>query len=123
MDIAEDVPAIHADGGQIQQVFINPIAHGADAIGNRAGEITISARRETGSEGHAVRIAIPDPGCGIPSEDLDHIFEPFHTTKGPAATVPVTKEALRRGESCGKCHDGRDTFSVDQNCARCHEVE
>ncbi len=36
----------------------------------------------------------------------------------------ITKEAMRKGENCGVCHNGRIAFEVGlQTCARCHRVE
>ncbi len=33
----------------------------------------------------------------------------------------MTKEAMRKGESCGKCHNGRNAFPIGlQTCSRCH---
>lgn len=82
IDIPADVSPIHADEGQVQQVFINLLANAADAIGGREGEIVVGARREMGPGGEDVRITVSDTGVGIPAEELDKLFEPFHSTKG-----------------------------------------
>lgn len=82
--IAIDVPdnlEIMVDKQRIQQVFLNLIKNGIDAIGE-TGHIWVSAR-ETGEPGnpHEVEILIEDDGPGIAPEHLQRIFDPFFTTK------------------------------------------
>ena len=66
------------DEQRLVQVFVNLLANARDASPEHS-TITISGKRE----GHFAMMAIEDEGCGIPEEQLDHIFEPFYTTKGP----------------------------------------
>jgi c(7)-type cytochrome triheme protein len=33
----------------------------------------------------------------------------------------VTMKAMQKGKSCGACHDGKEAFSVKDNCAKCHK--
>lgn len=41
--------------------------------------------------------------------------------RSPARSL--SKEEMRRGESCGRCHNGRDAFPFDDDCTRCHALE
>lgn len=65
-----------ADAQQIKQVLINILMNSIEAI-ETDGEISIEADRA----GKWVFIRIRDSGCGISREALDHIFEPFYTSK------------------------------------------
>lgn len=81
-DLAEDIPPIQADAGQLQQVFTNLALNAADAM-PEGGELRIRTRDldGRGEEGALVQIKFEDTGCGIPPETIDRIFEPFFSTK------------------------------------------
>ena len=68
--------AFFADKNSIQQVFLNLLLNSAEAIINK-GTITICTRN---MEVH-FSISITDTGCGIKSENMSRIFDPFYTTK------------------------------------------
>ncbi len=70
------VGKIHCYPGQLNQVFMNILANGVQAIADK-GTITITTRRE----GDQVRVSIKDSGAGIPPHVLPKIFDPFFTTK------------------------------------------
>jgi two-component system NtrC family sensor kinase len=74
-----DLPLIHIDPTQIQQVFINIVMNAADAI-NGKGDIEVITR--CNQPENMVEFSIRDSGCGIKPEIMDKIFEPFFTTKG-----------------------------------------
>ena len=87
VDIPDDLPAIHVDRSQLQQVLINLTVNSAQAIrdAGRPGSIRIEARPSSDASGPTVRISIIDDGPGIPSEILDRLFLPFVTTREPGA--------------------------------------
>jgi signal transduction histidine kinase len=92
-DIAEDVPPISSDRGQLQQVFLNIIGNAMAAVDN-GGRIDISAARR-GVD--TVVVAITDNGKGISEEHLEHVFEPFFSTKGEFGTglgLSITKDIV-----------------------------
>lgn len=62
---------------QIQQVLMNLILNARDAMLPRGGVLTIKAQ----DTADAIQIEISDTGCGIKSDDLKKIFQPFFTTK------------------------------------------
>jgi signal transduction histidine kinase len=76
----EQVPPVEAAGAHLNQVFLNLLMNGLQAIsdtGRRSGQISVATRAEP----DAIIIEIADDGCGIPPEVLPRIFDPFFTTK------------------------------------------
>lgn len=72
----EEIPFTMADRNQLQQVFMNIILNGAQAMPG-GGILTI----KTTSDGENVKVTISDTGLGIKKEHLSKIFDPFFTTK------------------------------------------
>jgi signal transduction histidine kinase len=71
------IPEVECLPSQINQVIMNIVVNGAQAIEGRRGRITI----RTGASGGNVWIEIADNGCGIPQAIQSRIFDPFFTTK------------------------------------------
>ncbi|KEF30320.1 MAG: PAS domain S-box protein [Gammaproteobacteria bacterium] len=69
---------ILGDEQRLVQVFINLLANARDAS-PEGSTIQISGN----GDGYSAIIEVTDEGSGIPEEQLDHIFEPFYTTKAP----------------------------------------
>ena len=76
-DFDPDSPKISADAAQLQQVFLNLMLNGIDAIEEK-GTITIKTAR---TPDESVQIQISDTGKGIDPKALEMIFHPFFTTK------------------------------------------
>jgi two-component system NtrC family sensor kinase len=76
-ELAEDLPALECDPGQIEQALLALCMNAIEAM-PRGGTITI---RTALVQPAAVELSIRDTGMGIPPEVLPHIFEPFYTTK------------------------------------------
>lgn len=74
--LARRLPPAPLDAGQMKQVFINLMRNAMQAM-TRGGELTLSS----GSTGDFVWVDVSDTGGGIPDDKLNHIFEPFYTTK------------------------------------------
>ncbi len=74
--LSAEVEEITCDPDKLKQVFINLISNGIEAMAD-GGTITVSTEKI--HEG--VKIKFSDEGMGIPVEDLEHIFEPFYTTR------------------------------------------
>ena len=76
--LAPDLPAVIADANQLQQVFLNIIINGCEAMDGK-GNLTLTTARDP--KGKTVSVGIRDTGCGMSAEVKDMIFEPFFTTK------------------------------------------
>ena len=75
-DLDESLPVIEADENQLSQSLLNILINAFQAVGNR-GQVRFAAR----SENSEIRIDISDDGQGIPTDDLERIFEFYYTTK------------------------------------------
>lgn len=77
-DLTPSLPAVMADGQQIQQVFINIFLNAAEAM---KGKGNLSIHTKTADDENFVQVEITDTGCGIAEELIERLFEPFFTTK------------------------------------------
>jgi PAS domain S-box-containing protein len=77
-DYAEDLPAVHAFAGELNQVWTNLIDNAIDAMDGE-GTLVVRTRRD----GDSVVVEIEDDGPGIPDDVVTKIFDPFFTTKAP----------------------------------------
>ncbi len=82
---------IMGDASQLQQAFLNLFLNAMDAMPN-GGELRISTETDDGW----LKIKIEDTGVGMTKEQLDHIFEPFYTTKesGTGLGLAITKRII-----------------------------
>ncbi len=78
------LPPIDGDFGQLQQVLLNLMQNGQQAIEHSGKGTTIGIRTEQSDAGH-VRLEVWDDGPGIPSAIQSRIYDPFFPTK-PAGT-------------------------------------
>jgi PAS domain S-box-containing protein len=81
LDLAKDIPPIHADADQLHQVLLNLIVNAQQVLQDRAGprRIRVSSRFDPGAR--VVRITVADNGPGIPEHLRARVFEPYFTTK------------------------------------------
>jgi two-component system sensor kinase FixL len=80
-DLAPDLPAVHGDRVQIQQVLLNLVMNACDAVSrNDRGNRLILIRTSLAGES-SVCTTVSDRGTGIAPDQLDRIFDPFFTTK------------------------------------------
>jgi signal transduction histidine kinase len=81
-DLARNLPPVTLDRQQIKQVLLNLFLNAIEAMGSAGGRLIVKTHRLTKSSGDSwVQIEVADTGCGIAPVDLDHIFDPFYTTK------------------------------------------
>jgi two-component system, LuxR family, sensor kinase FixL len=81
VELALHLPAVNGDGVQLQQVLLNLVVNGCDAMADiEAVDRKLLVRTEL-ADGKDVRVSVADQGYGIPPEKIDRIFEPFFTTK------------------------------------------
>ncbi len=81
LELAADLPSVFGDRVQLQQVVLNLVLNGLEAMREpHAGERALVVR--TARDGAAaVRVEVQDSGPGIDAKALDHMFEPLYTTK------------------------------------------
>jgi PAS domain S-box-containing protein len=94
-DLEKNLPAVEADRGQVQQVFMNLTLNAAEAIGDQEGLVTVRtgiqevdgryARLHQGTEalppGKYVYLEVRDTGCGMDEATKAKVFDPFFSTK------------------------------------------
>jgi two-component system, cell cycle sensor histidine kinase and response regulator CckA len=87
----DDVPAVNADAGMIEQVVMNLVVNARDAM-PRGGRISIRTepvvlglqevdRRDGKRAGRFACVSVADTGCGMDADTQARLFEPFFTTK------------------------------------------
>ena len=127
LDLADDLPKVVADRGELQQVLMNLLTNAADALGEKPGEVTIrtelsrfdEAHRAVGAEGEPpgpgeyVHLCVSDDGCGMAPEVKAKLFDPFFTTKqsgrglGMSAVLGIVR--AHRGAIVVESEEGRGT--------------
>src|ERR1700681_3411967 len=93
-ELAEGLPKVMADRVQLQQVFMNLMLNGIDAIKDTSGasELTIKSEADDGQ----LLISVSDTGVGLPAEQADQIFRAFFTTKdnGTGMGLPISRSII-----------------------------
>jgi PAS domain S-box-containing protein len=93
-ELAADLPNVMADRVQLQQVFMNLILNGIDAMKDTSGtsELTIKSEAADGQ----LLISVSDTGVGFPTEQADEIFKAFFTTKdnGTGMGLPISRSII-----------------------------
>jgi len=79
-ELAHALPAVSGDRNQLQQVLLNLVINGCDAMNGHRADNRLVIRTQKTTNGN-VEVSVADRGAGIPSADLERIFEPFMTTK------------------------------------------
>jgi PAS domain S-box-containing protein len=79
LDLSPDLPTVHADEAQLQQVLINLFLNSQRAMAESGGRLSIVTRVLPGDQ---VEIVVGDTGPGIAESDLPHIFTPFFSRSG-----------------------------------------
>jgi PAS domain S-box-containing protein len=94
-DLADDLPKVIADRIQLQQVFMNLMLNGIEAMKDIAtgSELTVSSQR---GETAQVLISVADAGLGLPPEIAANIFDAFYTTKpqGTGMGLPISRSII-----------------------------
>jgi signal transduction histidine kinase len=81
LELADQLPLVSADSGQLQQVILNLITNAADAMRAIADRARVLKVTSTAIESNAIAVSIEDTGTGIDPKDIDRIFDAFFTTK------------------------------------------
>ena len=115
----KDLPKIHADSQQLEQVLVNLYLNSIDAM-PEGGKLTVGAKVEEsdGTMAPMLVITVADTGFGIDEKDLPKIFLPFFTAKkrkGLGLGLPICERIVKNhgGEIEVKSHPGGGTtFSI-----------
>jgi PAS domain S-box-containing protein len=99
-ELAEDLPKVVADRVQLQQVLMNLMLNGIDAMKEitGGGELTIKSEACDAQ----LLISVSDTGVGLPPDQAEEIFKAFFTTKdnGTGMGLPISRSII---ESHGGC--------------------
>jgi signal transduction histidine kinase len=100
-ELGEDLPRVMGDRIQLQQVFMNLMLNGIEAMKDMgvAGELTIKSQR---TEDNQLLVSVIDTGVGLPPHQEDQIFNAFFTTK-----IGGTGMGLSISRSIVESHGGR----------------
>ncbi len=82
--VASDLPPVLGDRVQLQQVVLNLVVNGMDAmatVGEQRRLMEIRGRRDGNDGNLAVTISVQDQGIGLDAAQIDRLFEAFYTTK------------------------------------------
>jgi len=106
--LADDLPPIRGDRVQLQQVILNLIINGIEAmagVGEVRRDLLISSSNHDAEE---VRVAVADTGPGMAAEALEQMFAAFYTTKpdGLGLGLSICRSII-------EAHDGRLWASAD----------
>jgi PAS domain S-box-containing protein len=93
-ELAEGLPKVMADRVQLQQVFMNLMLNGIDAMKGKTGGAELAIKSET-DDGQLL-ISVSDTGVGLPPEQADQIFRAFFTTKdnGTGMGLPISRSII-----------------------------
>jgi PAS domain S-box-containing protein len=106
-ELAEGLPTVMADRVQLQQVFMNLMLNGIDAMKETTGGRELTIKSEGGDA--QLLISVSDTGVGLPPEQADQIFSAFFTTKdnGTGMGLPISRSII-------ESHGGR-LWAVDNS--------
>jgi signal transduction histidine kinase len=103
--LAEGLAPVLADRIQLQQLVLNLIMNGIDAMAEvtaRPRQLVISCERQQDEAGPGVLVAVRDAGIGTAAQDLEKLFDPFFTTKRDGLGM-----GLSISRSIAEAHGGR----------------
>jgi PAS domain S-box-containing protein len=89
-NLAKELPLVTGDRVQLQQVVLNLLRNGSDAmssVDDRPRELLFRTEVE---EGDHVCLSVQDAGIGCEPQSLDRLFQPFYTTKGDGMGIGLS---------------------------------
>ena len=111
LELQENLPQVECDASQIQQVILNLVLNGAQAMqSGGGGRLTIRTSMAPG--GSDVELSVQDTGEGIAPENISKIFDPFFTTKADGKGVGLGLAVLY---GIVKSHDGEVEVTSRKN--------
>ncbi len=80
ISVADDLPALHGDRVQLEQILVNLLVNACQALAGQPGLRQVRLRASHG-DAATLSIHVADTGPGIAADDLPRLFDPFYTTK------------------------------------------
>jgi signal transduction histidine kinase len=111
-DLAADLPKITADRVQLQQVLMNLMLNGIEAMKETGGVLTVKTGLDEDSQ---IEISVNDTGPGLPPGKAGQIFDSFFTTKPQGSGM-----GLAISKSIVESHGGRIWANGDGGGATFH---
>ena len=117
------LPTTTADRVQLQQVLVNLMLNGIEAMPKGSGELSVASRRTDDGQ---LLISVSDSGIGVSGENLEHIFAAFFTTKpqGTGMGLSISRRIIEShgGRLWASANTGRGatfqfTLPVDESSA------
>jgi PAS domain S-box-containing protein len=106
-ELTAEIPKITADRVQLQQVFMNLMLNGIEAMKDAGGELTVTSHLQDGQ----LQFSVSDTGVGLPAEKMDQIFSAFFTTKpqGSGMGLAISRSIVEShgGRLWAAANDGR----------------
>ena len=111
LQLQDNLPPVECDSSQIQQVILNLVLNGAQAMQSRGGG-KLMIRTRLLADGENVELCVHDTGEGIAPENLPKIFDPFFTTKAEGKGVGLGLAVLY---GIVKAHEGEVEVKSKRN--------
>jgi signal transduction histidine kinase len=106
-ELAAELPKTKADRVQLQQVFMNLMVNGIEAMHDSGGELTVKSQLQDSQ----LQFSVSDTGVGLPTEKMDQIFSAFFTTKpqGSGMGLAITRSIVESdgGQLWATANSGR----------------
>ncbi len=102
LELAPELPPVLGDGIQLQQVIVNLLMNGIEAMSSVIDRPRTLTVRSKSHERGQIRVSVQDSGIGLTAEVMARLFEPFFTTrqKGMGMGLPISRSII-------EAHGGR----------------
>jgi len=110
IEVDEELPEVLCDSDKIFDVVLNLVMNAVYAV--KAGEGVVEVRTKYIKENQQVKLEVRDNGAGI--EDVESIFEPFHTTKAKLGTglgLAIVRKIVGQHDGSINAQSGTDVGS------------
>jgi PAS domain S-box-containing protein len=85
-ELSSELPEIMVDRVQLQQVFMNLMLNGIEAMEDSGGELTVKSQLQDSQ----LQFSVSDTGVGLPAEKMEQIFSAFYTTRPQGSGMGLT---------------------------------